>query len=242
CVFPSLCFGGTLHAISADRATDPNALAEYFQENAIDCLKIVPSHLSALLTSSRSENVIPRRRLILGGESSSWSLIEKVKECSSECCIFNHYGPTETTVGVLTCELEDRLIGESATVPVGQPIGNVSAYVLDQYLEPAPIGVPGQIYIGGRGLGRGYFNRPGLAAEKFIPDPFGDEPGGRLYCTGDLGRHRPSGNIEFLGRVDDQVKIHGFRIELGDIRAALEQVPSIRESLVGTYDAAGGKA
>src|SRR5262249_8973600 len=117
CVFPSLCFGGTLHAISADRATDPNALAEYFQENEIDCLKIVPSHLGALLTSSRSENVIPRRRLILGGESSSWSLIEKVKESSSECCIFNHYGPTETTIGVLTCEVEDRLSGESASLP-----------------------------------------------------------------------------------------------------------------------------
>jgi amino acid adenylation domain-containing protein len=242
CVFPSLCFGGSLHLISPDRASDPNALTEYFQEHDIDCLKIVPSHLSALLTSARSEQVIPRKRLILGGESSSWSLIERLRSLAPHCLIFNHYGPTESTVGVLTCKIEDRLSEESATVPIGQPIGNIKIYLLDQYFEPAPLGIPGEVHIGGLGLARGYFNRPELAAEKFIPNPFSQEPGARLYRTGDLARYCPSGNIEFLGRADDQVKIHGFRIELGDIKAVLDQHPSIRESLVTTYEALGAKA
>ncbi len=242
CVFPSLSFGGSLHIISPDRASDPNALAEYFQEHDIDCLKIVPSHLSALLTSARSEQVIPRKRLILGGESSSWNLIERLRTLAPDCLIFNHYGPTESTVGVLTCKVEDRLGDESATVPIGQPIGNIKTYLLDQHFEPAPIGIPGEVHIGGLGLARGYFNRPELTAEKFIPNPFSHEPGARLYRTGDLARYGPSGNIEFLGRVDDQVKIHGFRIELGDIKAVLDQHPSIRESLVTTYEPLGAKA
>jgi amino acid adenylation domain-containing protein len=242
CVFPSLCFGGSLHIISPDRASDPNALAEYFQEHDIDCLKIVPSHLSALLTSARSEQVIPRKRLILGGESSGWSLIERLRSLAPHCSIFNHYGPTESTVGVLTCEVEDRLSDVSATVPCGRPIGNIKIYLLDQYFEPAPVGIPGEVHIGGLGLARGYFNRPELAAEKFIPNPFSREPGWRLYRAGDLARYGPSGNIEFLGRVDDQVKIHGFRIELGDVKAVLDQHPSIRESLVTTYEALGAKA
>lgn len=232
CVFPSVCFGGSLHIISSDRASDPNALAEYFQQHEIDCLKIVPSHLSALLTSSRSGQVIPRKRLILGGESSTWSLVERVRTFAPDCLIFNHYGPTESTVGVLTCKAEDRLRVESATVPIGKPIGNMAAYVLDRYLEPTPVGMPGEVYVGGPGLARGYFNRPELAAERFIPNPFSRQPGDRLYRTGDLARFGPSGNIEFLGRVDDQVKIHGFRIELGDIKSALDEHPSVRESLV----------
>jgi acyl carrier protein len=156
--------------------------------------------------------------------------------------IFNHYGPTESTVGVLTCEVEDRLSDESATVPIGQPIGNIKVYLLGTYLEPVPIGVPGEVYIGGPGLARGYFNRPELTAEKFIPDPFSHEPGARLYRAGDLARYGPSGNIEFLGRVDDQVKIHGYRIELGDIKAVLDQHRSICESLVTVYEGLGAKA
>jgi amino acid adenylation domain-containing protein len=242
CVFPSLCFGATLHVISPDQASDPNALADYFREHDIDCLKIVPSHLSALLTSARSEQVIPRKRLILGGEASSWSLIGRLRSLAPHCVIFNHYGPTESTVGVLACKVEEKLGDASATVPIGQPIGNIRAYLLDQHFEPAPTGVPGEVYVGGLGLARGYFNRPGLAAENFIPDPFSREPGARLYRTGDLARSGLSRNIEFLRRVDDQVKIHGFRIELGDIDAMLGQHPSIRESLITTYGASGTKA
>jgi len=242
CVFPSLCFGGSLHIISSDRASDPNALAEYFQENDVDCLKIVPSHLSALLTSARSEQVIPRKRLILGGESSSWNLIERLRVLAPHCLIFNHYGPTESTVGVATCRVEERFGDESSTVPIGQPIGNIRLYLLDPYFEPAPIGIPGELHTGGLGLGRGYLNRPELAAEKFIPNPFSREPGARLYRTGDLARYRLSGKIEFLGRVDDQVKIHGFRIELGDIRAIMDQHPSVLESVVTTYEALGANA
>jgi len=119
------------------------------------------------------------------------------------------------------------------TLPsVGHPIANTQIYIIDSYQQPVPIGVPGEVYIGGDGLARGYLNRPELTAEKFIPDPFSVEPGSRLYRTGDLARYLPDGNIEFLGRIDHQVKVRGFRIELGEIEAVLGQHPDVREAVV----------
>jgi len=224
-----------------ERASDPEAIAEYFSRHQIDCLKIVPSHLAALLGATNAARVVPRKRLILGGEASHWELIEKVEELAPECVVMNHYGPTETTVGVLTYPLEK---GQSArsfgTVPLGRPIANMRAYVLDSSLQPAPIKVPGELYIGGVGLARGYINRPELTVEKFVPDPFSKEPGARLYRTGDMARWLPEGVIEFLGRVDDQVKFHGFRVELNEIRSALNQHPQIRDSIVVTRRDARG--
>jgi amino acid adenylation domain-containing protein len=240
-IFPSLCFGGSLHVISQERASDPEAIADYFSRHQIDCLKIVPSHLAALLGATNAARVVPRKRLILGGEASRWELIEKVEELAPECVVMNHYGPTETTVGVLTYPLEK---GQSAhsfgTVPLGRPIANMRAYVLDGSLQPAPIKVPGELYIGGAGLARGYINRPELTVERFIPDPFSTEPGARLYRTGDMARWLPEGVIEFLGRVDDQVKFHGFRVELGEIRSALNKHAQIRDSVVVTRRDARG--
>ena len=240
-IFPALCSGGCLHIVSQERATDPEALAEYFRRHSIDCLKIVPSHLAALLTSSVAESILPRRRLILGGEAASWELIEKVRKINPDCLIFNHYGPTEATVGVLTYQVYgEELKGISETVPLGRPIANTQIYLLDSHLQPVPVGVPGELHIGGSSLARGYLNRPELTAEKFIPNPFG-APEARLYKTGDLARYLPDGNIEFIGRIDSQVKIRGFRIELGEIEAALGQHPDIAQAVVVAREDAPGE-
>ncbi|MBD2741476.1 non-ribosomal peptide synthetase [Coleofasciculus sp. FACHB-1120] len=258
-VFPALCTGGCLHIISQERATDPEALANYFQQHPVDCLKIVPSHLSALLTASNPAHILPRKRLILGGEALSWNLIETIQKQASDCQIFNHYGPTEATVGVLTYQVAGQKAEQnSETVPLGRPIPNTEIYILDAHLQPVPIGVPGELYIGGACLARGYLNQPELTAKKFIANPLnqnltiqpsplvgeencsppllgeglGERSESRLYKTGDLARYLPDGNIEFLGRIDDQVKIRGFRVELGEIEAVLSQHPSVRQSIV----------
>lgn len=232
-IFPSLCTGGCLHVISQQRASDPARLSQYFKDHAIDCLKIVPSHLAALLTCAHPEQVLPRRRLILGGEASNWELIEKVGKLAPDCMVFNHYGPTETTVGVLT----HRVTGAerrkaSACVPLGKPISNIRVYLLDPKSRPVPIGVTGELYVAGAGLARGYLNQPETTAEKFVPDSFASEPGARLYKTGDLARWWPDGTMEFLGRVDHQVKIRGFRVEPGEIEALIEQHASVRKTVV----------
>lgn len=222
-IFPALCTGGCLHIISSERASDPAALGDYCDRYSVDCLKIVPSHLATLLASSAA--ILPRQRLVLGGEAASWELIHQIQQ-QSPCQIINHYGPTETTVGVLTYPVDQ--LSHTATVPLGRPLANTQVYVLDQQLRLVPIGVPGELYISGAGLARGYLHRPQLTAERFIDNPF--EDGARLYKTGDIARYLPDGNIEFLGRVDDQVKIRGFRVELGEIEALLHQCPGIRQA------------
>jgi amino acid adenylation domain-containing protein/non-ribosomal peptide synthase protein (TIGR01720 family) len=229
-VFPALCKGGTLHLISEERASDADALAEYFSRNEIDCLKIVPSHLSALLSASNPAAIVPRRRLVLGGEACPWSLVEKVAMLSPGCVIFNHYGPTEATVGAISDRADIAEMRIADTVPLGHPIANVRAYVLDRRIRPVPIGAAGELHIGGAGLARGYINRAGATAEKFVPSPFGN--GERLYQTGDLARYLSDGRIEFLGRVDDQVKIHGFRIEPAEIEIALRNHADVGECVV----------
>ncbi|MGI2902885.1 amino acid adenylation domain-containing protein [Tolypothrix sp. VBCCA 56010] len=239
-IFPCLCTGGCLHVISYERATDPAALAEYCRRHPIDCLKIVPSHLASLLTSSSPRSILPRERLILGGEATSWELIEQIQKYAQDCPIFNHYGPTEATVGVLTylVELNHDLYCDpkSKTVPLGRSIPNTQVYVLEENLQPAPIGLSGEIYIGGTTLARCYLNQPEQTAVKFIPNPFSQEEGARLYKTGDKARYLPDGTIEFLGRTDHQVKIRGFRIELGEIEALLSLHPNVREVVVLATD------
>jgi amino acid adenylation domain-containing protein/non-ribosomal peptide synthase protein (TIGR01720 family) len=238
-VFPALCTGGCLHVISQERASDPSALANYYRHHGgIDCLKIVPTHLRALLSScSHPAQILPRHRLVLGGEASSWDLVEKLQALASDCTILNHYGPTETTVGVLTYRVENGQTDcRSATVPLGRPLPNTQVFLLDEHRRPVPIGVPGELYIGGANLARGYFNRPDLTKDKFIPNPFSNPKSERLYKTGDLARYLPDGNIEFLGRLDNQVKIRGFRIELGEIETALRQHPAVRETAVIVLD------
>lgn len=229
-LFPCLCSGGCLHVIADDRACDAQALAEYFSQHPIDCLKIVPSHLQALLDCPDSTKILPQKRLVLGGEVCRWSLIEQIQQQMPTCEIFNHYGPTETTVGVLTYAVkpEDLANRISETVPIGRAIANTQIHVLDSHGNPVSIGATGELYIGGAGLARGYLNRPDLTTEKFISHQLDQ----RLYKTGDFVRYLPNGNLEFLGRVDQQVKLHGFRIELGEIEAQLLHHPEVREAVV----------
>lgn len=242
-IFPSLCTGSCLHIISTERISDPSAIADYFTRHPIDCLKIVPSHLKALLTSQHPDKILPRQQLILGGEATSWELIDRIQQIAPECKILNHYGPTEATVGVTTFEVPKGVKNnKSATVPIGKAIPNTQIYLIDSQGQPVPIGVPGELHIGGAGLARGYLNQPELTAEKFISIP-PQSPlikgcrGDRLYKTGDLARYLPSGNIEFLGRIDNQVKIRGFRIELGAIEAVLSQHPEVEQVVVTVSEA-----
>lgn len=230
-VFSALCTGGCLHVISQERMTNPITLAEYCRHHRIDCFKIVPSHLNALLSSEHPEDILPSQLLILGGESLSWSLVKQIQQLKPNCRILNHYGPTETTVGVLTFKVERQEYPSSTTVPIGRPLANTQVYLLDEQLQPVPMFVPGEVYIGGTNLARGYFNRPDLTKERFIPNPFETLEENRLYKTGDVGRYLTDGNIEFLGRSDRQVKLRGFRIELEEIEAVLRQHPFIRQAI-----------
>ena len=240
-IFPALSVGGCLHIISQERATNPEALIEYCDRHTIDCLKIVPSHLMALLSASQPEKILPRKRLVIGGEALSSDLVKTLRQYSEDCQIINHYGPSETTVGVSTFSINTDSNWEvSDIVTIGRPLGNTQIYILDHYLQPVPIGVSGEIYIGGNNLTRGYINHPEITSEKFIHNPFSDQLGSRLYKTGDLARYLPDANIEFLGRADHQVKIRGFRIELPEIESVIRQHPKIKENIVLTKEEQSG--
>ncbi|MFO0762765.1 MAG: amino acid adenylation domain-containing protein [Byssovorax sp.] len=232
-LFPPLASGGTLHLIAEELTTDPAALADYFERRPIDCLKIVPSHLAALLAAPRPERLMPREVLVLGGEPSSWEMVERLSALRPSCRIFNHYGPTETTVGVLTYAVTPgaRPVG-AAIVPLGRPLPGAEIYLLDGAMQPSPIGVPGEIYVGGAQVGRGYLNQPERTAERFVDDPFRAPRGGKLYRTGDRARALPDGTFVFSGRTDDQVKIRGYRIELAEIEAALRLHPALTGAAV----------
>jgi amino acid adenylation domain-containing protein len=232
-LFPALCTGGCLHVVPEDLAADPVAVADLFENHPVDCLKIVPSHLAALLTAPRPERVLPRRLLVVGGEVSHWHWVDQLRELRPECAILNHYGPTETTVGVLVHRVgsaeEER---RAATVPLGRPLSNVRVYVLDRELRPVPTGVAGEVHVGGAAVTRGYLGRPEVTAERFLPDPWDVAGGGRLYRTGDLVRFLPGGLLEFIGRADHQIKLHGHRIEAGEIEAVLARHPAVREAVI----------
>jgi amino acid adenylation domain-containing protein len=193
-------------------------------------------HQIALRLSSEVVALLPSLRLvILGGERAlpDW-ITAWQQQVGQRVRLFNTYGPTEATIVATRWELSESAEGCTAlsAVPIGRAIANVQAYVLDRHLQPVAIGVAGELHIGGVGVARGYFNCPELTAERFIPDPFSDEPGARLYKTGDRVRYRPDGNLEFLGRLDDQTKVRGFRVEPGEIEAALRQHAAVRENVV----------
>ncbi len=171
------------------------------------------------------------QRLLVGGEAVSITAFRKAMQYLPDCGLSNSYGPTETTTFAVNFNAADLSPG-ATSVPIGRPIANTELYILDKRMSPVPVGVPGELYIGGPGLARGYLGRPGLTADRFCPNPFSQTPGTRLYRTGDLVRYLPDGRIDFLGRLDNQVKIRGFRIELGEIEAAITAHPEIKEAVV----------
>jgi len=238
-VFPALALGGVLHVISRARAADPVALGEYMSRHQIDCLKIVPSHLAALVAGARNPSLIlPAQRLVLGGEASSARWAQMLGRLRPGLRVFNHYGPTETTIGVLTNELAPDWTGDVDRIPLGRPLPDVTARVLDEHGAPTSPGTAGELYIGGGQVARGYLGQPALTAQRFLPDPLGP-PGARLYKTGDLVRSLADGALDFLGRIDDQVKIHGYRVEPSEIQSVLREMPQVRDVAVVTREDTG---
>ncbi|HKQ79108.1 MAG TPA: amino acid adenylation domain-containing protein, partial [Blastocatellia bacterium] len=195
-------------------------------------IKMTPSHARLAPEQVSSKAALGcARKLILGGEAlSSHDLLEWTK-IAPGAEVINEYGPTEATVGCAAYRIAASAL-EDGTVPIGRPIANAAIYLLDEELRPCPVGAPGEIYISGDCLARGYLYRPDLTAERFLPNPHSEQPGTRMYRTGDIGRYRSDGCIEYLGRNDDQVKINGHRLELGEVEAALAQYPMIREAVV----------
>ena len=179
------------------------------------------------------------RTLIIGGEALEAEQTAFWQEAAPRVRMYNEYGPTETVVGCSVYEVTVEHRGRR-TVPIGKPIANMSLYVLDAHVRPVPVGVVGEVFVGGSGLGRGYLNRPDLTAQQFVPHPFSQEPGARLYRTGDLARYLDDGAIEFLGRVDEQVKLRGYRIEPGEIEATLRLHPAVRDAVVQVREEAAG--
>jgi acyl-coenzyme A synthetase/AMP-(fatty) acid ligase/acyl carrier protein len=240
CIYPSLISGGCLHIVGYDMATDPQRFAEYVSQYPIDVLKIVPSHLQALVQSDDAQKLLPRKYLIFGGETLTPKLLDRIESLNPSCEILNHYGPTETTVGSLTLKLKDYDYRKArlASIPIGRPIANTQVYILDANLEPVPVGVTGELYIAGDGVTAGYLGQPEKTAERFVKNPFASVSHSnytsetKMYRTGDLARYGEDGNIEFLGRGDDQVKIRGFRIELGEIEAVLSRHASVKQVVV----------
>ncbi|EDX71145.1 amino acid adenylation domain protein [Coleofasciculus chthonoplastes PCC 7420] len=181
-------------------------------------------------------------QLLTGGEALSVNPVKKALAALPSTQIINGYGPTENTTFTCCYSLPKQLPGTELSISIGRPISNTQVYLLDAYWQPVPIGVIGELYIGGDGLARGYLNRPELTGEKFIANPFSNQPNARLYKTGDLARYRADGTIEFVGRVDNQIKLRGFRIELGEIEAVLSQYPQVKDTVViVTEDQPGNK-
>ncbi|GAA2965870.1 non-ribosomal peptide synthetase family protein [Streptomyces argenteolus] len=222
--------GGTVVVPSEAEVLDPRLLGELIRAKDVTHVDGVPSQYSVLL-EAESEPFPSVRTTVLAGEVLPPGLVEAHQRRSPGVALFNEYGPTEATVwaSVHPVTAEDAGAGR---VPIGRPIPNTRLHLLDKRLSPVPPGVPGELYIGGGGVVRGYVKRPGMTAGSFLPDPFSEEPGARLYRTGDLARYRQDGSIEFLGRADTQVKIRGFRIELTEIENVLLRHPLVAETSV----------
>ncbi|MBD9399194.1 non-ribosomal peptide synthetase [Pseudomonas sp. PDM11] len=230
-LFGALLSGRTLHLLSQETVADADSLADYLSTQQVGILKIVPTHLAGLLQAGAGARAIPAYALIFGGEALPAELVKEVKRLRPQCRVINHYGPSETTVGVLTHEVTDAELADlKGVVPIGRPLPNVRALLLDAALTPLPQGAVGELYLAGPGLAQGYLGQPGLTAASFLPDPFGQ--GQRLYRTGDRARLLADGRIEFLGRADDQVKVRGYRVALGEIVAQLRSLAGVLDAYV----------
>ncbi|KAA3647729.1 MAG: amino acid adenylation domain-containing protein [Chloroflexi bacterium] len=216
---------------------DSSYLIDTIEETGITTMHFVPSMLQIFLKDSQVERTSSLRQVMCSGEALPYELTQRFFERLPDTELHNLYGPTEAAVDVSYWECQKD--SDRAIVPIGRPVANTQLYILDEKMQPVPIGVPGELHVGGVQVARGYHNRPELNTEKFITDPFGDDLEGRLYKTGDLARWLPDGAIDFLGRIDFQVKIRGFRIELGEIEAALLEHESIHEAVL-VADGSGG--
>jgi len=234
-IWPYLTIGATLHLIEPESIGSPERIKDWLVSKEIT-ISFLPTPLAEVVLSLEWPENVALRIMLTGGDK-----LHNYPPASLPFKLVNNYGPTENTV-VTTSGIVDSGVQNDMLPPIGHPIDNVQIYVLDRHLQPVAVGVPGELYIGGSGLARGYLNRPELTAEKFIPHPFSDDPEARLYKTGDLVHYLPDGNMEFLTRLDHQVKLRGFRIELGEIETVLDQHPDIRESAVTLReDMPGGK-
>ena len=237
--FWPLITGAALVMARPDGHKDPVYLSELIAAEAITTVHFVPSMLQMFLEHGDTVRCQQLRRVICSGEALPAAAVARFHALFAVTELHNLYGPTEAAVDVTAWHCQPQ---DVALVPIGRPIANTSVYILDAQQRPVPRGVPGELYLGGVQIGRGYFNRPQLTAERFLPDPFAAGSEARMYRTGDLGRHLPDGAIEYLGRNDFQVKVRGFRIELGEIEAALMQHAALHEAVViAREDKAGGK-
>ncbi len=228
--FWTLITGARLVVAQPEGHRDPSYLVNLIRKQRITTLHFVPSMLQVFLEVEGLEKCQSLVRVIASGEALPAQLQERFFN-RLNAQLHNLYGPTEAAVDVTYWQCKKDNLSDQNTVPIGQPIANIQIYILDKYLKPVPMGVAGEVYIGGVGVARGYLNRPDLSAEKFIPNPFSTQAT-RLYKTGDLARYLPSGDIDYIGRIDNQVKIRGFRIELGEIEAVISQYPAVRETVV----------
>jgi amino acid adenylation domain-containing protein len=237
-LFPVVLSGGALLIVEPDREGDCQYLAEMMRRQAISVLHCVPSLLRQLVEEPAFDDALKLRAVMCGGESLAASVVMRFQD-RSKAKLYNVYGPTEASIDTAFWLCEP--VGVDSPIPIGRPIPNSQIFILDDMLRLLPIGVAGNLHIGGVGLARGYLNRPDLTAEKFVPHPFSSEPGARLYQTGDLARYLADGNIEFLGRADHQVKIRGYRIELEEVEAVLARHPEIRHAAVVAQAEASGE-
>jgi amino acid adenylation domain-containing protein len=233
-IFGPLIAGATMVLARPGGHQDPAYLAELIREQQVSTAQFVPSMLEMFLQEPAAADSC-LTRVLMGGEALTEELAKKFFSTFGDVTLFNGYGPTEAAVDATYCQVPS----DKAGVPIGHPIGNTHDYVLDGDLQLVPVGVAGELYIAGAGLARGYLDRPGLTAERFVACPFG-RLGKRMYRTGDLVKWRADGNLMFLGRVDDQVKLRGFRIELGEVQSAVMDQPGISQAAVVIHEDSGG--
>jgi amino acid adenylation domain-containing protein len=231
-IYSCFLLGSCLHVLSEDLVVNSERTAAYIDSHAIDCVKIVPS---LWLSHAKFEKfILAKKVMVFGGESFALSVLTYLKKANYGGTVFNHYGPTEATIG--KCIYKVDLNKTYTVVPIGKAFSNTRLYVLDEYLQLVPVGIAGELCIAGDGLARGYLNRENVTAEKFIVNPFAAGSMDKMYRTGDKVRWLPEGNIEHLGRTDEQVKIRGHRIELGEIEDALLRSKLVRQGAVLAID------
>lgn len=230
--------GGRLVGLRKEDVLDPYRLKQQLVKHAIDVM-FLPAALMKQHVGEAPDTFSSLRYLLSGGEQADFHALRRIIEHGAPEVLVNPYGPTEATVNATAYRCND--LGDSEIlVPIGRPVENTTCYILDQFLQPLPPGVVGELFVGGDGVGRGYLSQPELTSERFVPDPWADEPGARLYRSGDLARYRSDGVIEFLGRMDRQVKVRGFRIEPGEIENCLLRSDRLREVSVQVGRDRGG--